>query len=67
MRGSKHEKFQAMPNEGHGLTVEKTINGMMSTDALSLKSKTGSWPLWLYDDIVLQEKRPELDKHNTTI
>lgn len=56
-----------MPNEGHGLTVEKTINGMMSTDALSLKSKTGSWPLWLYDDIVLQEKRPELDKHNTTI
>ena len=67
MRGSKHEKFQAMPNEGLGLTVEKTINGMMSTDALSLKSKTGSWQLWLYDDIVLQEKRPELDKHNTTI
>ena len=56
-----------MPNEGHVLTVEKTINGMMSTDALSLKSKTGSWQLWLYDDIVLQEKRPELDKHNTTI
>lgn len=67
MRGSKHEKFQEMPNEAHRPTVGKTIDGMMSTEALSWKSKTGSWQLWLYDDIVLQEKRLELDKHDTTI
>lgn len=41
------------------------MNGMMSTRAL--KNPNRSRHLWLYDHIVLQEKRPEVDKHDTTI